>query len=110
MMTRGFGRFSAVLLVCFVPFSAVGQTTFGSITGTVTDQTGAVITRADVTVINENTAFERKVQTTESGVFNVPNLAVGSYRVRIEAQGFRGYQQSGLALNANQVVSVDVQL
>jgi hypothetical protein len=63
-----------------------------------------------VTVINEGNGAERRVETTNAGVFNVPNLNVGAYRVRIEAQGFRGYEQVGLALNANQVISVAAQL
>src|SRR5262249_39637513 len=87
-----------------------GQTTFGSITGTVADPTGAVIPAAAVTVTNEGTAEERHVVTGEAGGFNVPNLNVGSYRVRIEAQGFASYQQAGIKLNANQVIGVDVQL
>src|SRR5580704_1341297 len=98
-------------LLCLFPVSSVfGQTTFGSITGEVTDQTGSHIPKAKITVINEGTGVERQVETTEAGVFNVPNLNVGLYRVRIEAQGFRGYEQTGLSLNANQIISVDAQL
>src|SRR5262245_39462576 len=87
-----------------------GQTTSGSITGTVTDQTGAVIPGATVTVINEGTSVERKVTSTAQGVFNVATLEVGTYRVKIEVPGFRGQERTGLALNANQVINVDVQL
>ena len=87
-----------------------GQTTFGSITGTVADQTGAVIPAAAITVTNEGTAEERHVVTGEGGVFNVPNLGVGAYRIRIEAQGFRSYQQAGIKLNANQVIGINAQL
>src|SRR5215813_7455745 len=103
-----------ICLVCILFFLAsmplAGQTTFGSITGTVTDQNGAVIPDAAVTVINEGTSVERKVLTTVNGVYNVPNLGVGSYRVRFEASGFRGYEKVGLGLNANQVIGVDAQL
>jgi hypothetical protein len=102
---------AACVLLCVLPASVIwGQTTFGSITGTITDQTGSLIPRAKVIVKNEGTSVERQVETNESGVFNVPNLNVGLYLVRIEAQGFRGYEQPGLSLNANQVISVDAQL
>src|SRR5262245_36422651 len=100
----------ACILVCLALRPLSGQTTFGSITGTVTDQNGAVIPDAVITIVNEGTGVERKVRTTASGVYNMPNLGVGSYRVRIEAPGFRGYEKVGLALNANQVVGVDAQL
>jgi hypothetical protein len=100
---------TVLLLVYVLP--AAGQSTFGSITGTVTDQSGAAVPTAKITVTNETTSVKREVETTNAGVFDVPNLNVGgTYRIRIEAQGFRPYEQSGLALNANQVLSVNVQL
>ncbi len=101
----------AVPFYLFHALAPVGaQTTFGSITGTVTDQSGAVIPGAVVTIINIGTDAKRQVTTTETGVFNVPDLPVGSYRIRIEAQGFRGQERTGAQLNANQVINVDVQL
>src|SRR5881227_2957682 len=99
-----------LLVLCLLALPAAAQTTFGSITGTLTDQTGSVIPGAHVTVINEGTGAERRVDTADTGVFNAPNLSVGTYRVRIEAQGFRGYTRTGLSLNANQVINVDTQL
>ncbi len=102
---------AASILLCLVlVLPAAGQTTFGSITGTVTDRTGAVIPGANVTATNEGTGLERSVQTTAAGVFNVPNLNVGRYRVRVAAQGFRDYERAGLALDANAVLGLDVQL
>jgi hypothetical protein len=104
-------RIGTMLLSLYLAgWRLVGQTTFGSITGTVTDQNGAVIPEAVVTVVNEGTGVERNVRTTASGVYNVPNLPVGSYRVHIEAAGFRGYEKVGLILNANQVIAVDAEL
>jgi len=100
----------AALALVYV-FPAAGQSTFGSITGTVTDQSASVVPGAKITVTNETTSIKREVETTNAGVFDVPNLNVGgTYRSRIEGQGFRPYEQSGLALNANQVLSVNAQL
>src|SRR5262249_21256977 len=107
-MTRRFPITLAVL--CILALHAQAQSTCGTITGTVTDQTGSVIPGAHITVTNEGTGAERGLDTADTGVYSVPNLAVGTYRVRMEAQGFRGYERTGLTLNANQVISVDAQL
>jgi len=100
----------AVLFAAIGLKPIAGQTTFGSITGTITDPSGAVIFGANVTIINEGTGVERRVVTTEAGVFNVSDLSVGTYRVRIAAAGFRTQERTGLVLNANQVISVDMQM
>src|SRR5712692_8312106 len=96
----------AVLVTMFlcIVTHGVGQTTFGSITGSVTDQTGAVLPAASVLVINAGTGIERKVSTSVGGLFNVPNLEIGSYRVAISATGFARYERTGLILGANQVL------
>ncbi|PYV43102.1 MAG: hypothetical protein DMG06_11940 [Acidobacteria bacterium] len=86
------------------------QTTFGQITGTVTDPSGAVVPGAKVTVTNQETLIAREVSTSARGVFNVPNLNVGTYRVRITVTGFTTYERGGLILSANQVINVDATL
>ncbi|PYT21184.1 MAG: hypothetical protein DMG57_39440, partial [Acidobacteria bacterium] len=103
------------LAVCFTIFvffvrQGAAQTTFGSITGAVTDQSGAVIPGASVSVTNAGTGIERTVTTSTGGLFNVPNLDVGSYRVTVIATGFARYERSGLALSTNQVLNVDARL
>jgi hypothetical protein len=89
---------------------AAGQTTFGSITGTVVDPTGAVVPSAAVSVINEGTGLERKLTTSTGGVFNAPNLDLGVYRVTVTAAGFARYERKGLVLSSNQVLNVDAEL
>jgi hypothetical protein len=102
---------AVVVLACFLMvFGAFGQSTFGSFTGTVTDPSGAVIPGATVEVINEGTAATRTVTASSSGVFNVPNLDLGTYKVRISAKGFSTNERSGLQLAANQVIDLPVQL
>ncbi len=102
-MRTGHGRPLAnlilpVTLSLFFISQCAGQTTFGSITGAVTDQTGAVIPGATVSVANEGTHIERKVTTSTGGLFNVPNLDIGSYRVTVTAAGFARYERTGLTL------------
>jgi hypothetical protein len=90
--------------------SVVGQTTYGSLTGTVTDQSGAVIPNASITVTNEATGIQRSTTTSTAGVYVVPNLDVGTYRVHIEKTGFQAYERTGLHLAASQTVNVDAPL
>jgi Carboxypeptidase regulatory-like domain len=90
--------------------SAQAQTTFGSITGVVTDASGAAVPQAQITVTNEDTGFTRGQATGERGVYTVSDLIPGSYRVRIEKSGFNAQQKPGVVLDANHVVTVDVQL
>lgn len=102
-----------LLALCLGLLSAglsVGQTTFGSITGTVTDPSGALVPRAKVSVTNEGEGTVRQVTTGTTGVYTVPNLNVGTYRIRVSAAGFATYERSGLILSANEVLSADVQL
>jgi hypothetical protein len=100
---------SVCLFLCLTSLG-VGQTTLSSITGTVTDPSGAVVPGANVTVTNEGTQIARQVTTGTSGVFNVPNLNVGTYRVTVTAPGFARYERGGLVLTANQVLNVDTRL
>lgn len=99
--------FAAVLL-CFHP--APAQTTFGSITGVVSDPSGAAVPDAQVEVTNQDTGFARRQATAASGVYTVPDLPPGTYRVRIEKTGFTAQEKPGVSLDANHVVTVDVQL
>src|SRR4029078_9923634 len=94
----------------FLVSNAVAQTTFATITGTVTDPHGAVVPNAVVTVTNEGEGPTREVVTGSTGVFNVPNLTVGRYRLQVTAPGFSAYDRTGLILSGNQVLNVDAKL
>jgi hypothetical protein len=95
-------------LVCF--HSAPAQTTFGSITGVVTDPSGAAVPNAQITVVNQDTGFTRRQTTSVAGVYTVPDVVPGTYRVRVEGKGFNTQEKQGVVLDANHVVTVDVQL
>src|SRR5579872_546060 len=98
------------LIILLLPIGGMAQSTFGSITGTVSDPSGAIVPGAQVQVINEATGVVRQVKSTSAGVFNVPNLDFGVYRVRVAAKGFTTFERGGLHLTANQIVDVPVQL
>jgi len=103
--------FGTVLLLaaCFA-LSAPAQTTFGTITGTITDATGAVIPSAPVTVVNEETGVARRASTAANGIYSILDLQPGTYKLKVEATGFVTAERSGVVLFANRVVNVDLQL
>ena len=100
-----------MLLVAALLISpAAAQSTFGSITGTVTDQTSARVANARITVTNQDTGVSRKATTGADGVYAVTDLSAGRYRVEVEASGFNLLQRNDVVLDANRVVNVDAQL
>src|SRR5436189_1069030 len=90
--------------------ATLAQSTFGSITGVVTDGSGGVTPGAEVSVTNSGTGAARKLTTGATGVFNVPNLDLGTYVLRVSAKGFSTYERTGLNLESNQVLNVNVEL
>jgi hypothetical protein len=97
------------LLACFVP-SAAGQSTSGSITGTVTDASGAVVASADVMVINQDTGVSQHMQGGTDGIYHAVDLVPGTYTLQVGAKGFSLLERKGIVLDANRVVNVDVKL
>src|SRR5258708_16409551 len=83
---------AAIIGVLLIP-AGLAQSTFGSITGVVRDPSGAVVPAADVLVTNEGTALTRRATSTSSGLFSVPNLDIGTYKVRVTPKGFNPYNR-----------------
>src|SRR5687767_5514302 len=100
----------SLLLLLSCPASLFGQATFGTITGTVTDSTGASVPNTEVQVINEGTNASRTATTGESGTYEVPNLNAGKYRVTAKAGGFKTQVLQGIDVAALRTVRVDVRL
>src|SRR6266481_679876 len=96
-----------VLLACVPLFSQGSQ---GRILGTITDQTGGVISTATVTVLDVERGNSRTLTTGDSGEYNAPNLLPGSYAVRAEAKGCRATEQQNILLEVGKEIRVDVSL
>jgi hypothetical protein len=96
-----------ILLVCG---AAAGQTSTGTILGTVADATGGVLTDVAVMVVNEGTGFVRMTSTGPQGNFAVPSLAPGNYRVEVTLSRYRPAVRSGIILQVNQQAFVAVTL
>src|ERR1035437_8045700 len=99
--------FCLLVLLSTLPCLLIAQVT-GTITGTVRDTTGAVVPEARVTATNTETGQLRTVVTDGAGQYVLPQLAVGHYEVRVGKEGFSAFLQTGVLLQVNTQVSVDV--
>jgi hypothetical protein len=90
--------------------NAAAQGTGGSFTGTVTDNTGAVIQAAAVTATSVDSGRTWKTQTNDVGVYNLPAVPPGTYTIAVEAAGFKRLATNALTLEVNQVARLDLKL
>ena len=95
-----------------VPTPAFSQAGSGTIRGTASDQSGAVIPNAQVSIKNVATGSVRSVTTNQSGSYSAPNLVPGAYEIRASAQGFTTEVRSGitLAVGSEQVIDLRLQV
>ena len=89
---------AASLLIAGPLYAQLGT---GTISGTVFDQSGAVLPGAEVTATQTETGFKRSVVTDETGSYLLTNLPVGPYRFEAGLPGFRTYVQTGIVLQVN---------
>src|SRR5262249_54031615 len=101
---------SAMLLGLGFPRATGAQVLYGSLTGNVTDQSGAIVTDAKVEVLNVATNISTTVTTDERGSYLVSELQPGIYKVTISAGSFKTVEQTDVRVDANTVRRVDVQL
>ncbi len=97
-----------LLAFYWTSFAQTGAT--GTILGTVTDVSGAIVPGATVTVTNTATSVAFRTVTTSSGDYVAPALTPGTYSVSAEAKGFEKYVARGIVLTVNQKNRVDVAL
>jgi|SRR5579872_534544 len=101
--------FAAALLI-IIAAVAYGQTFRGAINGTVSDATGAVVPKANVTVTNTGTSVSQSMVTTTDGAFSFQDLPPGPYSVAVNASGFQPVTVSNITVTAGQVYTVPVRL
>jgi hypothetical protein len=82
----------------------------GTITGVVTDPTGAVIPQAQVTVTNQGTGVDFHLTTNNAGTYSMTSLLPGTYTVSVAQKGFKTYVNQNLALSINVILRIDAQL
>lgn len=100
------------ILTCMLfSLPAIAQTgSTGALTGTVTDQQGAIVSGVEITVTSETTGEKRSVVSQPSGDYSVPQLLPGPYRVEFTHAGFKTAVKSGLRVNVTETTRLDVQL
>jgi len=93
--SRAWYRYAIALVVAlFLTASLVAQVNTASLSGLITDPSGAAVQNVTVTVTNASTGYIRTVTTDNAGYYAFQNLPIGEYAVRIEAAGFSTYQES----------------
>ena len=88
------------ILFCVAALPLGAQVTSGTISGRVTDSSGAIIKDASVTISNPANGLSRKVTTSNTGEFSAPNLLPGTYNITVEVPGFKKLESSGFVLTA----------
>src|SRR5437588_11805697 len=79
------------------------QVLYGSVTGTVTDQSGAVVPNAQLTIANEGTGLKRQATTDASGIYRVLDLPQGSYTTEVATTGFKPLKVTHVSVVIGQV-------
>lgn len=107
--------FASILLALVFPLlfagsSAYAQSTFASITGTVTDTSGAIVPNARIVVTNQATGIQSSAQSNAAGIYAVPQLNPGSYSLRAQANGFEEFLVSDIVLDARDLREINVTL
>lgn len=99
-------------IICWVMFvmSAIGQTSRGSISGTVTDSAEAVIAGAKIELVNKQTGVARSTVSNESGLYRFEAVDLGIYDVRVNQSGFKQFLTPGLEITANRTITLNAKL
>jgi hypothetical protein len=100
---------TAWLIVCLA-LAANAQSDRGTLTGTVSDPTGALIPAAALSLRNSETGATYASRTTETGNYTLPSLPAGTYELTVERPGFRRYLQTGIQVQVATTQRLDVTL
>ncbi len=96
-----------VLLAAITP-PAAAQVLYGTLVGTVTDPTGAVVQGATVSITNTSTNQIRETTTDDTGRYSLPNVLPGSYDIKVSKTGFKAVSRTGLVVTINTVLRIDM--
>ncbi len=95
---------------CFFSFPSVAQETRATLSGTITDQSGAPVSNATLRLVNVDTSVEVTAQSNQLGQYHFLFVNPGNYRLTAEMSGFRKYVREGIQLETNQSATLDVGL
>src|SRR6266550_781991 len=107
-------RFTQILALSMLVFLSAGdlqaQSDRGTVTGEVTDPSGAAIPGVSVTATNVGTALGTMVISSSSGNFTIPLLRPGIYDITAEKIGFKRYVRTGVVVEVGQILAVDIKM
>jgi Carboxypeptidase regulatory-like domain len=103
------GKIGVLILLCFSSLSLHGATG-GSVSGTVTDRSGAVVARATLKLVNTAQQTTYQAVSDKQGLYSFPNLPVGHYELTISAPGFSTQRKTDLAVDTDSAIRMDVGL
>ncbi len=106
-MVRLFCLAVGLIIIGSTARTASAQVLYGSIAGTLTDETGAIVPGATVSVTNTSTGLARQANTDQAGYYSIPNLLEGTYDLAVTANGFKPYTQTGVVVRINAATKVD---
>ncbi len=98
---------SAVLTLCLLPLSLMAQSGRGNITGVVKDSTGALVPGAEIVLTNIETGVETNTQSTDAGVYRIPYVPAGRYKVAASLTGFKTAVQENVEIHVTGTATVD---
>ena len=100
------------LLLCSLALAAAlaGQTTFATLTGTVSDPAGAIVPNAVLTATHVASNYQHTAKSNEAGNYNIPQLREGSYTLRVQSPGFKEYRVQKITLVSLDVRRINVAL
>ena len=101
---------SSLLAIAFILAGAAWAQSTGTITGTVTDQSGSVIPNVSIVVTNQDTGENRTTATGDAGIYLVPSLPVGKYRIEVKANGMQPTAATDLNVSVSSTVRQDFSL
>jgi len=103
-------RGAAVFSVLCLGFAFAQTAGTGTLVGTVTDTSGAVLVGAKVAVLNAETSFVSEAVTNNEGAYYIPYLAPATYRVTVETAGFKRHIREGVIIRTGEIPRIDVQM
>jgi len=97
---------SFLMLACLSVWAQANS----ELTGIVTDQTGAVVPDAKITITDPATGFSKTTTSGGTGLYDIPGLNPANYNMKVSAKGFQGYAQNGIVVNVSSTARADVKL
>src|SRR5438067_1732534 len=99
--------FSFVAAVMALAVTAEGQTSRGTVSGTVTDPSGSVIIAAGIALTQTETGLRRSATTNEAGIYRFDAVDLGNYDLKVTHAGFKTFLATGVGVQANLTTTVD---